>query len=241
MKIFELVHDDLVPAPLKTYADSILFYEFGRSAPQGKLFEIGVGGSTYLMLQLAEDLDVPFYLCDVDQSKIDEYMKWQHHWHCAEIHILNEDSDEIELNEKFVYLHLDGSHTYNKTINSINWSINHLKENGLICIDDYGNNKHPEVTRATHDLIQQNIVKMIMVGDSSCWVTTPEYYEHWLNVIENKMTGYIKDLLGISWVKPGKYYYRQAHHAKPVETELHNYNSNRYLQMPYPEQTDIMR
>ena len=38
MKIFELVHDDLVPAPLKTYADSILFYEFGRSAPQGKLF-----------------------------------------------------------------------------------------------------------------------------------------------------------------------------------------------------------
>ena len=71
MKIFELVHDDLVPAPLKTYADSILFYEFGRNASQGKLFEIGVGGSTYLMLQLAEDLDVPFYLCDVDQSKID--------------------------------------------------------------------------------------------------------------------------------------------------------------------------
>jgi hypothetical protein len=79
------------------------------------------------------------------------------------------------------YCHLDGSKDYKIALNDLQFSTDNLSVNGLICQDDYGNNKWPTVTDAVQDMISAGKLVMLVVGDSSAWLTRPEYYDHWMD------------------------------------------------------------
>jgi len=58
-----------------------------------------------------------------------------------------------------------------------------MSKNGIICQDDYGNHKWPTVTDAVQSMIHSGELKMLIVGDSSAWLTSPEYYDYWINLL----------------------------------------------------------
>lgn len=240
MKVFELIKNNKVAPPLKTYIDSILFYRIGQIAPHGSIYEVGVGGSTYFCMQLAEERDVPFHLCDMHRHKIDEYMHVQHYWHTAEVIIHESHSETLELDNTFAYTHIDGRHTYDNAAHDIQFSLEHLEENGIICLDDYMNSRHPDVTRVCHDMIHRGIIKMVFVGDISCWITKPEYHEFWIeNIHELEDIG---DITGIVYNDRGKYYSRVMQFMNDIDLSAwNNYDHHRYLKMPYQEQQNITR
>lgn len=190
-KFLKLVHNGSLKPALKTYNDTLLFYYLGSLAAaqtNGNLLEIGVGGSTYPMIELSEQYQKRFILIDRVQKSIDNILtdKIQQIFNQAniDVHCL----DSLKLPETSIgnigYCHIDGSKNYRITLGDLEFCANNLCVNGLICQDDYGNNKWPAVTDSVHTLINRGDLVMLFVGDSSAWLTKPEYYAHWMSLLK---------------------------------------------------------
>jgi hypothetical protein len=73
-----------------------------------------------------------------------------------------------------------------------------LAPNGIICQDDYGNNKWPSIAQAVLSLVAENKIKIIVVGDSSVWLTKPEYYDYWMSLLtDDREFSILKAYLGM--------------------------------------------
>jgi hypothetical protein len=78
----------------------------------------------------------------------------------------------------------------------LEYCIDNLAPYGIICQDDYGNNKWPSITQSVLNLVQQDKLKIILIGDSSIWLTKPEYADYWMELLSidrefNIMKAYI--------------------------------------------------
>lgn len=265
-KFLKLVIDNKVEISLKSYADTLLFYYLGYLVAnnyKGNFLEIGIGGSTYALHELSEQFDRKFHVVDYDLPRLDEigrsnfYPKSQAILHAVDSQLLSTQGINVG---SLLYSHIDGDKNYEITMADLDFCLTHLAVNGLICQDDYGNNKHPTVTDAVQELIHQNKLKMLIVGDSSCWLTTPEYYDHWSLLLDNqKEFMLLKALLNLrsSEVagKVPKYFFMHAGYIKNKHDlpNLDNFtdqdieyfnnllqlNSLNYLQMPYKKQSRI--
>lgn len=259
-KVFKLVKQSKIGSSLKTYADTILFYYLGylsATKNNGNLSEIGVGGSTYVLLELSEILQNNFYIFDIDKPSTEQFIKSEF-WLNSKPKVYIDDSVNLHSYENlptFSYCHIDGSKNYNTTVSDINFYLSHLSHNGIICQDDYGNSKWPTVTDAVKFLESTNQIKTILVGDSSIWFTKPEYYEFWMNLLETDYEFSLlkflcnivsSELLG----KTPKYLFLQSLFNKQsldtYSAEEKKYFKNildtettGYLQMPYTLQSRI--
>jgi hypothetical protein len=191
VKFLQLVTQGKIESALKTFADTILFYYLGHLALindlDGNVSEIGVGGSTHPLVELAELHNKTFYAIDKVQSRLDQCINTSF-WPtvCVEKICMNSNNlNEHKVKTKFSYCHVDGDKNYNTTLNDIKFYLDNLSVNGLICQDDYGNHKWPTVTDAVKELEFQQQIKIILVGDSSVWFTKPEYYDYWFNLLEH--------------------------------------------------------
>jgi hypothetical protein len=188
-KFLKLANQFKIDCALKSYSDTLLFYYLGYLASKnlGDISEIGVGGSTYALIELANQMNKTFFVFDNDIERV-ERIKTNSQWPEAKLTIMIEDSEKLSGYTgipKFAYGHLDGSKDFNVAMSDLEFYLDHLAVNGLICQDDYGNNKWPTITDAIKQLEYNNKIKIIMVGDSSVWITAPEYYEYWIEILHN--------------------------------------------------------
>lgn len=184
IRFLELASNDKIFTPLKSFTDSVLFYYLGRLALKndGELLEIGCGGSTYVLYELSQDEKRPFTLCDLKPLYKNAHTEF--YPNAIVNPIIDYSKNLYDCNEgPFVYSHVDGDKDYLVTKQDVEYCIDNLAVNGLICQDDYGNNKWPTVTQVILDLVSEEKLKFILVGDSSAWLTIPEYYDYWMDLL----------------------------------------------------------
>lgn len=189
-KFLNLVYQEKISCSTKSYPDALLFYYLGYLAANthlGDILEIGVGGSTYALTELSELTQKTFFVVDYSAERSDVYAADQY-WANAQLNIILDDSRNLPAHTsvtELAYCHIDGDKDYEVTLSDLNYCLDHLAINGIICQDDYGNHKWPTVTDAVKELERQHKLKFILVGDSSVWVTKPEYYDYWMDLLSN--------------------------------------------------------
>lgn len=266
-KVLKLVKQQKIVRPLKSYVDTLLFYYLGYLSAKnskGDLSEIGVGGSTHVLMELSEILKCNFYIFDIDQQEMSRFATTEF-WPDSNPKVYVDDSLNLHNYKNlsnFAYCHIDGSKDYNVTLSDINFYLSHLAHNGIICQDDYGNNKWPTITDAVKFLESTNQIKLILVGDSSVWFTKPEYYEFWTTLLETDYEfSLLKFLCNIvnsrDLNKLPNYYFLQKNFLqqdKQTEPTFELFSDSEkkyfkdlvdtetfsYLQMPYQTQSTIV-
>ncbi len=258
VKFLNLVCANQIESALKSYADTLLFYKFGQiavSKSNGNLLEIGVGGSTFPLYELSESTNRLLNLIDFSQDRLSKLdVSCQQYFpgalvsnHCAY-------STDIINSQKFTalsYCHIDGDKKYSITRSDVLFCLENLDKNGIICQDDYGNNKHPEVTKVIHDLENEQKLKIVFVGDSSVWVTKPEYHQNWIKWVKHNddEMKLLVDFLSIGFATDSDFWYRNTNLSSRTiykDKKIINYfnnlitfNTGQYLQMPYDDQSQI--
>ena len=128
---------------------------------------------------------------------------------------------------------------------------------GLICQDDYGNNKWPTITSAVHTLINENVLEILFVGDSSVWLTNKEDHAKWIAVLRNDsefnilskflnvgssntMSSPTPEYLFMNFFKNNFSSINYIEYHQYYKT-LICYNNSNYLQLPYKMQSQLGR
>ncbi len=262
LKSWSLVSSNqLIPA-LKSYADSILFYYLGYLAVKqipGPLLEIGVGGSTHLLHELSTNTNQEFYVVDINSSNIDRYIDVDYF---LKDNIKKLPIDSLLLTQDNLpmlsYIHIDGSKDFNVTKNDLEYAASKLSPMGIICQDDYGNNKWPNITLAVKSMIDQSDLELLLVGDSSCWLIRKQDHNDWINILNDDIEfSYLRYLLQIHPSRylsfSPEYFWMNATHFDsdigPLDflsaSQLDYYKilleneTTGYLRMPYYSQSQI--
>jgi hypothetical protein len=229
--------------------------------------EIGLGGSTWPLHELSENHQRLFYIVDINIEE-GEVLKGSKSLYFSNTKMLSFTMDSKYLPSKtniihrLGYVHIDGDKSIDATLLDLEFGLDNLVTNGLICQDDYGNPRWPTVTDAVQQLIHKGKASAILVGDSSIWLTRPEYYEFWMNLLkkdpEFKLLGVLTNIASSSLElrSPHEYFFMNKichlHHISEFTSlseftsrqleYFHNLTSSddyRYLQMPYPEQSQL--
>jgi hypothetical protein len=248
-KFTRLVSEGKIDSSLKTYSDSLLFYYLGylaASVHDGEFLEIGVGGSTYVLSELSELFGRNFNIVDLELERLTEFSNNKYFTNAKNIQYNISSTKLINKNiNALIYCHIDGDKSYEIAKSDLEFCLSKLTTNGIICQDDYGNNKWPMVTDIIHELLHAGKLKILIVGDSSCWVTLPKYYDYWYNMFDQD---YEFKLLGkfLNIAKNANYLYMNStYQPKPMVDSneldyfdsLLQYESVAYLQMPYMSQS----
>lgn len=256
-KFLNLVCQEKISCSTKSYSDTLLFYYLGYLAAQqfGDLLEIGVGGSTYALTELSELTQKTFYVVDQSIERSAIYAA-NEHWPDAKLTTILDDSRNLHQRTNIsalAYCHVDGDKDYEITKSDLEFCLNHLAVNGIICQDDYGNNKWPTVTDVIKELEYNNKIKFVLVGDSSVWITRPEYLDHWMNLLKNDYEFSLLSALcnvgsSTHLSKYPEYLILQSAYNKSIITDynvdeqdyfdkLLSWSNSSYLKMPYPKQS----
>ena len=184
LRFLELASTDKVYTPLKSFSDTLLFYYLGSLAltNDGDLLEIGCGGSTCPLYELSEKSGRLLTICDLNELFKNTHLT---HYKNANVNPIIDNSKNLINYEigPFVYSHVDGDKDFKVTKQDLEYCIDNIAVNGIICQDDYGNNKWPTITHVVDQLVHENKLKFVIIGDSSAWLTTPEYYDYWMNLL----------------------------------------------------------
>jgi Methyltransferase domain len=246
------VADNSQPASLKSYSDTLLYYYLGQltiNATGCNVSEIGVGGSTIPIAELAKRNNKMFYAVDNDQEKLNQYCTQYTTQVCKP-------SEQLTPGElgTLGYIHLDGSKNYSIAKQDLEFAVSSLHPMGLICQDDYGNNRVPTIGNLIHDTIKLHDLKMLLVGDSSVWLVKKTAYDTWVEILDKDtefklLSKFININHSTILDDPQSYLFMNSRThdfdihigLKPIaDTTTLNYfnylwqqNSDRYLQMPY--------
>lgn len=244
---------EIVP-PLKTWSDTLLFYLLGMVASEvcdGDIMEIGVGGSTYPLCEIAMKQSKNMHLVDnEDLHRIDDFI----HERWAGDHIKKYRINSTALSCSSIpttcYVHIDGGKRYSVTMSDIKLSSKILGSMGLICQDDYSNSRWPEVTFAVHDALHQGCLRMLIVGDSSAWLCRSEDHSKWCQIIKthheiSMLSGLVNLVHRTSEENPNGWFFMNGVIAKQHRVVANDYHarislhgfSEKYLILPYPQQS----
>lgn len=198
-KFLELSHAEKIFTPLKSFSDSLLFYFIGSLASEkdGDLLEIGYGGSTYVLYELSSKFKKLLTVCDLKEACVNGHFPY---YADAIVNAVVDYSHTLTQQSisPVIYSHVDGDKNYQTTKSDLEFCIGNLAPYGIICQDDYGNNKWPSIAQAVLSLVAENKIKIIVVGDSSVWLTKPEYYDYWMNLLsEDREFSILKAYLGM--------------------------------------------
>lgn len=190
-RFLKLVVNNAISPSLKTYSDTLLFYYIGYLAAkhnQGHLLEIGIGGSTYVLYELSQNLNRMVHLVDISQNFLDA-VNYNDFYADISVNPLVIPSEKLyNISDQIgnvCYCHIDGSKDYNITKSDLRFCIEQLDQYGIICQDDYGNNKWPSVTDAVKDLVYEGKASVLIVGDSSVWLTKPAAHHYWMQALQS--------------------------------------------------------
>ena len=261
-KFLTLAAQEKIFQALKTFNDTILFYYLGTLAlrNKGNIFEVGCGGSTNALYELSDVYGRRLILCDLKEVYLKQHLEFYPE---IDIKVLLKSSLELTRADvgAIVYSHIDGSKHYDLCKPDLDFAIDNIADYGLICQDDYGNNKWPTITNAVNEKVNEGRLKFVLIGDSSAWLTTPEFYDYWMNVLSSdrefnilstyiginessKFLGYHTNYYYINSMKPHQEQYliegktfSQKDIDYLLELETIRLNSKFYLKMPYSGQS----
>jgi len=254
-KFLEHASKNLALCSLKTYSDTLLFYYLGYLAvnyTRQPIAEIGVGGSSAALQELSEKYNTVYYAIDNTQERLDNFASLSGMFPNSKTQHVCKYSDRLSSEEfdSLGYIHLDGDKNRATAENDLVFAANALSKNGIICQDDYGNNKWPSITRAVHNICAQGNLKPILIGDSSIWLVKPENHSRWMSWLrqdsELKILSQYINLSHSNSIGDEDYFYMNyfsfinfidtAPHAEYYK-RLDKYHSKHYLQMPYKVQS----
>jgi hypothetical protein len=255
------IQQRIVPTSLKTYADTLLFYYLGHLSinyTSKNILEIGIGGSTIPLKELAGNHSKTLYLCDPDKYRMDLLIKESPSIPNPELvsilDLSNNLKNHVSVNDKMGYIHIDGDKNFLVNCNDLRFAQEHLAAGGIICQDDYGNNKWPTVTNAVHANLDN--LEILLVGDSSVWLTSKEHHQFWINYLnQDQEFNFLKEFLNIHSSSKllgfvPEYFFMNGLlkiiRDKELPDErtkyfvtLFKYASSEYLKMPYGPQSTI--
>lgn len=253
------IQQRLVPTSLKTYADTLLFYYLGYLAVKyssQSILEIGIGGSTVPLKELASKCNTTLYLCDPDKQRIDLLLTAQPEINNPEMVPIVESSINLDahINHKLSYIHIDGDKNFLTNCKDLQFSASHLADHGIICQDDYGNNKWPTVTNAVHASLDG--LEFLLVGDSSAWLVKKEAHKFWIDILKNDLEfNLLREFLNIHSSKKllghtPDYFFMNGlldifrdfdlpEDRLSYYVTLFKYASTEYLRMPYGPQSTV--
>jgi len=258
-KFLKLSAQKKITCCLKSYCDTILFYYLGYLSlllGDGDLSEIGVGGSTFTLTELSELSNRVFFVFDKNKEQLTTYTDTSY-WPDSNLELFQVDSKDLDYRNfpKFSYCHIDGSKNFKITLSDLRFYLNNLSKNGLICQDDYGNNKWPTIVDAIKTLEHNNEIKIVIVGDSSVWITKPEYYDFWMNTLDTDPEFFLlKALCNIAnskaLNKTPNYFFLQSYFNKNLLSnfskseqeyfsKIKSMTALEYLKMPYASQSTL--
>lgn len=257
LQFLKYVRKNKIMPALKTYADTLLFYYLGHLAlhhGKGNILEIGVGGSTYALRELSMNTQSEFYAVDNEPSRIHDFINDDEFFSNSmtqAICIASTDLNSVTL-KNISYVHIDGDKNYQIAAKDLSYAMDNLSSMGIICQDDYGNNKWPSITSAVHDLINDKKFQLLMVGDSSAWIVRKDDYENWMKILYlDKEFVFLRKFLNIAdsslALEHNPSYFFMNFFKNPYlnsneitdkqEIEyyrcLEKYNHKTYLKMPY--------
>lgn len=259
-KFLPLVNAYKIQSCLKSFSDSLWFYYLGHQAclvSLNGLLEIGVGGSTYPLMELSENHKRTFDIIDSNPAKL-KTVQDNHCWfedsdiktYCTDSQNLNQHLHD----RTWAYLHSDGSKNHEVVLNDLEFCLEHMAPTGIFCQDDYGNNKWPTITLGVNQLLSTGKVKPLLIGDSSIWLVRSESHEWWINHLSfepefdwlAKITNlqpsaelhHATKFWFMSGILPNKIFQDPINHdQKQYYDNLVKYDSDLYLQMPYKNQS----
>jgi len=258
-QFLSLVHKNKLIASLKSYCDTLLFYYCGHLAAidnSGDFLEIGVGGSTYPMCELSQTHNRNFNIVDNDELRLSTFSKNPYYTSTKHMSFVIDSTQMAMQNniDKLIYCHIDGNKNYKITKSDLEYCLSRLAVNGIICQDDYGNNKWPTVTDAVQDLVHLGKLQILVVGDSSVWLTSPVYYQYWIDKFNSDyefklLSKFINLRSSQELDRIPAYLFMQSIKSKELVHDqfsskeikyfklLSKYNSASYLKMPYARQS----
>jgi hypothetical protein len=258
LKTWALVASDQLTPALKSYSDSLLFYYLGHLAikqTNKPILEIGVGGSTHLLHELSVNNNQEYYIVDINSNNIDQY---------TDIPYFSKDTikklliNSLSMKDADLptlsYVHIDGDKNFIVTKNDLEYAASKLAPMGIICQDDYGNNKWPGVTLAVQAMINECKLELLFIGDSSCWLVKKQDHRDWIFLLENddefnslryllqiqssKNQFFLPEYLWMNSAFSNSNYTVTQSQVEYYKTLL-NYNHDSYLRMPYSTQSQI--
>lgn len=244
---------------LKSYADTLWFYYLGYLSTihsTGEILEIGVGGSTVPLRELAKNTNKKFYTIDIDPVRTEHYCKVTNLGDTQKIICASQEVDPNSL-PLLCYAHIDGDKNITKP--DLELMLANLSPMGIICQDDYGNNKHPMVTISVHRMIEEGKLVLLFVGDSSCWLVRKEDHYRWMDIFNNDFEFLLLSMLlnvrvcDLNRIPIECYPYVWMTAFAPTprfsEEKKHSYRKYfefllskqgpRYLKMPYTGQSEV--
>jgi len=140
--------------------------QFVRTKTYGNILEIGQGGSTVILLDATADTDRKVTSIDL-KFKLKDTMKYLPLDYVERLKFIQENSNTINLKEKFGCILIDGNHTFQVVRKDTMNFWNNLDDNGYMIFHDYGNKhgvtefvddwvnyfKEAKVIRQEHNLI----------------------------------------------------------------------------------------
>lgn len=189
IRCLDLFQQRLCEPPGKTYADMLLFYYLGHltvTTTGGSIAEIGVGGSTHMLSELSMQLDQELQIYDHDLSRISEFTNTDFFpTNRLTIHnICSKDLAHLRGTPRVAYGHIDGSKNFDDCLCDLEFFLANMCNNGMLCHDDYGNNLWPTIVDAVKLLEHRGQAKILIVGNLSVWITRPEFYDYWIDRLE---------------------------------------------------------
>ena len=243
---------------LKTFADTLFFYYLARRATQlarGDLIEIGVGGSTHVLQDVAQDHGTLTLIDNNTGNNIDQILaRWPEQR--QDTRVIPQDSETVRPEQlgTYCFAHIDGGKQYEVTRADMELMLATISEGGIICQDDYGNNKHPEVTRSVHEFVSSGQLRLLMVGDSSAYLVRPADHDKWRKALDSCAEFSVLRWMVSVHEAPGGYYYQNSMDLHATDVDLDEWrgyikrvtifkvqHGTHYLKMPYPDQSEFMR
>jgi ubiquinone/menaquinone biosynthesis C-methylase UbiE len=92
-----------------------------------------------------------------------------------------------DLAGKYRFIHIDGDHSGYNVTNDLIFAADVMKEDGIICMDDFFNPIYPQVTAAIYKFLFDNplTMKMVLCGGNKCFLVKASSYRLYENLIRS--------------------------------------------------------
>ena len=92
------------------------------------------------------------------------------------------------------FIHIDARHDASYVWSELEFANEHLKETGIVCIDDFFSVAYPQVTQATYEYlaIHKHEIFMFLVGGNKAYQARPMYGRQYIDIIVDKFEDYAR-------------------------------------------------
>jgi hypothetical protein len=202
------IYEHNLTLPIKTFNKSQLFiWDFLLSRQklslEGHFLDIGVFfGTSACTMALHQKKSEFLHLLDIgiddrfDKAveTIREYSVYPDNILCHKIHSTDfHQRLTPEMKKTFRWISIDGGHTGQDILNDLEIAEQLLSRSGIICMDDFFNERYPQITKAYFDYNFSNPGKLVMflVGLNKAYLCRPSSFAYYADIVHEGLQQYL--------------------------------------------------